>query len=189
MVAAPSVGSATLYYSGISVQDQSSLEISMDQSGATGDILIANTGNSPVRSVYVTISASAHPQTASSSTFIGTLNVDDYSSVAWDSTQGAAHVVVNFKDIDNAIHTITKDVSVGNSSFNGTAGARAGFNGTARGGGGLLGILGGGRGGVPGSASSSDLPLVPIGIGVVVVAVVGFFGWRHFKGKKKKESS
>ncbi len=184
----PSVGASALYYSGVSVEDQSSLEISMDQSGASGDILIANTGNSPIRSVYVTVT-SRNNQTAPVESFIGTLNVDDYSSVAWDTSYGAAHVVVNFKDSRNTLHTITKDVTANGGSVAGTgAGRSSNFNGTPRQPG-LLGALGVRGGAAGGSASSAGgLPLVPIGIGIVVVVVV-FFAWRHFKGKKKKDAN
>lgn len=111
---------------GVSVQATPELTISEDVAaiplGGEGKmaIKIANTGNSAIRSVYVTASSKDLQVTSSQSQFIGTLNVDDY--FTYQPTVSAparlspgrytVEIAVSFKDAMNQERTIRKEVSV-----------------------------------------------------------------------------
>ena len=178
-------GQTAVYVSGVVVEATPELTVSLDTSGTTPQIQVANTGNSQIRSVHVAVTATGSSSPTDS--FLGTLNVDDFSSVSVPSGAGrSVNVVVTFKDSNNAEHTMNQTLDVnGNVSF--TSGAPSGFTGNrsaaaAAGGAArnpLGALLGGGR------ASSSGPNYVLIGIGVVVVAVVGFFAYKRFKKGKK----
>ena len=190
-IVTPDTGSAFSQSYGLAVKATPALSISLDQSGTPSEVMIANTGNSQVRSVDVTVTPKNSP-TSGVQSFIGTLNVDDYSTIPLTNLQsGVMEVKVSFRDSTNQIHTLIQelDESSGLASGNSTQGSAFSRNGTARAGagGGLLGgLLGGGRPG--GSTTSGGLPLPLIIAGAVVVIVIAFFVWRHFKGSKKKET-
>ncbi len=186
-VITPNTGSAFTQSYGIVVKATPSLSISLDQSGTPAEVLIANTGNSQVRSVDVTIAAKNQPQGAVVQNFVGTLNVDDYSTIPLTSLSASTlEVTVTFRDTTNQEHTITQelDTTTGASSFgNSTQGSAFSRNGT-RGGAGGGGLLGGIFGGAQPGAAGIPLPLIIAG--VVVLAIIAFLVWRHFKGKKPK---
>jgi uncharacterized membrane protein len=90
-------------------------------------IKIANTGNSAIRSVYVSSGSKDLDVTASQSEFVGTLNVDDYftyqptvsASPGRSAGQYQLGVNVTFKDGTNQQRIIQKtvEVTVGNGAF------------------------------------------------------------------------
>ncbi|MFA6489836.1 MAG: CARDB domain-containing protein [Candidatus Micrarchaeia archaeon] len=184
-------GQKASYMSGVVVEATPEITVSLDTTGATSQIQVANTGNSQIRSVHV--SATAIGSTTPTESFIGTLNVDDYSSVALPSGSGkSVAVVVTFKDSNNAEHTAKQTLeTTGNVSFvqggrtgnstiaNGSPAAMAGGPNSNP-----LGMLFGGR---AGTAASSGPNYVVIGIVVVVVAAGGFLAYRHFKKGKKAQ--
>ncbi|VVB56632.1 Uncharacterised protein [uncultured archaeon] len=191
----PSSGNAFGQSFGLSVTATPQLSISLDQSGEPAQVMLANTGNSQVRSVDVTVTSESNPREAPVRSFIGTLNVDDYSSVSLASgASGTLNVEVTFRDSSNQPHTITRQLDAGSSGLsfmtNGTGTVRSGTVSSLGGRpatGGLLGGLLGGRPG--GSTGASGLPLPLILAALVVVAIAAFLLWRHFKGKKKKETA
>ena len=180
-------GQKATYVSGVVVEATPEITVSLDTTGAAPQIQVANTGNSQIRSVHVSATA-AGSQTPTDS-FIGTLNVDDFSSVALPSGSAkSVNVVVTFKDSINAQHTMDQLLDTnGNVSFT-QGGSRAGF--AANGNGSSqstrnnnpLGFLLGGR---AGASAPSGPNYVVIGIVLVVVAAGGFLAYRHFKKGKK----
>lgn len=184
-VITPSTGSAFTQSYGIVVKATPSLSISLDQSGTPAEVLIANTGNSQVRSVDVTVASKNQPQGAVVQNFVGTLNVDDYSTiplVGLDS--GTLKVTVTFRDTTNQQHTLMQelDTATGASFGNSSMGSAFARNGSAARGGGLFG--GGTR-----SGASSDLPFPLILGGVAVLIVVAYLIWRRLRGRKKTKTA
>lgn len=183
-------GQKATYVSGVVVEATPQITVSLDTTGATPQIQVANTGNSQIRSVHV--SATAAGSSAPTDSFIGTLNVDDFSSVALPSGSArSVDVEVTFKDSNNAQRTIKQTLDTnGNVSFT-QGGARTGFaasgNGSpqanaARGGNNPFGFLLGGR---TGGSAPTGPNYVVIGIVIVIVAAGGFLVYRHFKKGKK----
>ncbi len=153
-------------------------------SGSSGTALIqiANTGNGPIRSVYVsTASTDSINIVGATDKFVGTLNVDDSATfqltinVRNSATQGSNTLPIKivFKDATDQEHTIIKnvDVPIYSQSDAATYGAfsnSTGFGGRNRGGnGGLFG-----------------LGLIPTIIIAVIVIILGYFGYKRWKGKK-----
>jgi hypothetical protein len=181
-------GNPTLFDAGIAVSATPEITVSLDSSSGTPEVTVANTGNSQIRSVYVSV----RPEGAQSATesFVGTLNVDDFASVSLGSTNVGRNVLVSirFRDSDNHEQTVNRTLQpIGNQSFV-QQGARSGsqnqgygnFSSRSRN---PLGMLLG-----PGGASSSgpDLTTLVIAI-VVVVAIIGYGVYAFFiKGRKKK---
>ena len=166
----PGVGSPVSQSIGLSVSATPQLTISLDNSASPAQVTIANTGNSPIRSVDVTVSSKSQPNAAPVENFVGTLNVDDYSTVTLASTtSGVLTVDIQYRDSSNVAHSITQQLDAGNGIFSGTltngtsrsGSAANGFGGRSAAGGGLLGgLLGGGR--PSGTTANSGLPIIPI---------------------------
>ena len=178
-------GQKAVYISGVVVEATPEITVSLDTSGATSAIQVANTGNSQIRSVHV--SATAAGSSTPTDSFMGTLNVDDFSSVSLPSGSAKSVAVeVTFKDSNNAQHSVKQTLeTTGNVSFTqgGTRSTFATDNSSPAAGGrsnnplGML--LGGSR------TAASGPNYVVIGLAVAVVAAGGFIAYRHFrKGKK-----
>jgi len=187
----PNAGQAVSYNMGISVAATPEITVTLDTTGTTPSVQVANTGNSQIRSVYASAKATGS-QTATES-FMGTLNVDDFATLTLGSaaTGRSVNVEIRFRDTSNQEHTVTKTLSAtaGNSSFvqgtrNQTGGMAAGAAGNFanRNSNNPLGMLFGGAGGR--SAASSGPDLLTIGVVAVVVLVVAFFAYRKFFAKK-----
>lgn len=99
--------------------------------GGTVAIQISNTGNAPIRSVYVSASSGDFTITGASDKFVGTLNVDDFASmsltVGTPRSAAGNHtitVTTTFKDTNNIQHVVAKTVDVeaftGNGNFTST---------------------------------------------------------------------
>ncbi|MFH1094979.1 MAG: hypothetical protein V1728_02065 [Candidatus Micrarchaeota archaeon] len=184
----PSVGSPIAQYAGIAVQATPKISLSIDNSGAEPQLTVANSGNSPIHSVEVLIVPKNSPQASPVQSFIGTLNVDDYSSVALsgDLASGTITAEVRFKDSTNTEQTATRAIDVSSGASVLGTNVAGGFGGGNRTGGsnrspGLFGI-GGAR--AAGSAAGSPVPFI---VGAVVVIVVAYFVWRWWSKKKEKE--
>jgi len=149
---------------------------------------IANIGNGPMRSVYVSANSTKEFQlVGTTDKFIGTLNIDDFTTfqVLANVPQNLAPgdyslpIAITFKDASNEQKTIVKDLRItvysaqdagrlsmlsGSSSATSTTGSTNGFSGRQAG---LFGI-----------------PYLWI-IGGIVLLVLGYFGYKRFKGNKK----
>ena len=170
-------GQPATFNVGVAVLATPEITVGVDSSSGTTQVQIANTGNTQIRSVYVVARWSGSNR--SSESFMGTLNVDDFASVAMDTTfqpSSSIDVEIRFKDSNNLPHIVRKTLPVG-----GTAGAAIGTqngasafrrNNTT---GGPLGFL-------SNSGGSADF-VTPVVILVVVVAV-GYFAYRRFFAKK-----
>ncbi|VVB58421.1 Uncharacterised protein [Candidatus Anstonella stagnisolia] len=191
LVLTPSSGQPTRFDAGLAVSATPEITVTLDsQSGAT-QVQIANTGNSQIRSVYA--SAGFTGSQSVSESFMGTLNVDDFATLSLAGNGPSVNVVVRYRDSNNAEHventTLERSaVFTGVTGASGSSGAsqnsatgnfRQGANNNP------LGFLTGGR---QGASAGSPLGIaIPIAA-VVVVAIVGFFAYKHFT-KAKKESS
>jgi hypothetical protein len=180
----PSTGQPITYNTGVVVDATPELMINLETlSSGSKRVQIANTGNTAVRSVYVT----ARPKGSSSGateSFLGTLNVDDYETVDLSSaSSGTIEVQINFRDSNNIQHTVTKDLSTGsNSNFTGgVTGNQSRLNGSA----GQFGQRGGGIFGL--NLQSPDLGQIAITLGGLVLLIVGaWFAYKRF-WKTRKE--
>ena len=116
-------GNPIVFDAGITVSATPQITVSLDSSSGTPEVTVANTGNSQIRSVYVSVT----PQGSQSSTqsFIGTLNVDDSATVALNSETSSVAVTIRFRDSNNQEQTITKTLesTSENSSFVGGGGS------------------------------------------------------------------
>ncbi|MFA6214920.1 MAG: hypothetical protein WC717_06635 [Candidatus Micrarchaeia archaeon] len=187
----PSTGQELQYDVGLIVEATPEITVTLTSSGATQSVEVANTGNSQIRSLYASVTP-AGSSTATKS-FIGTLDVDDSSSVALDSSVSSVTVELSFRDSRNAEHTVTKTLQStgGNSSFVQSGGASragaAGMNATgaaANRNRSPLGMLTG-----PGGSTGGDTTTLAIA-GIVVVAIAGGAGYfiykKYRKGSKPK---
>ena len=182
----PFGGAAATYNAGIFVQATPEITVNLDSTSSS--VQIANTGNCQVRSVY----ASATSNGQKSESFIGTLNVDDFATLSLLTGSGrSVDVVISYRDSNNAQHTISETLeTTGNSSFAGqgnrtTAGAGS-TNAIGSQQRNPLGFLFGQGGRSATGTTSSGFGLLPIAIGVVIVAGVGYFAYKkYWKGKKK----
>jgi hypothetical protein len=113
----PSTGQPITYNVGVAVDATPELIVSLETlSSGSRRIQIANTGNTAVRSVYVTVRPRGSSSGATES-FIGTLNVDNFETVDVPSAIGQAiEVEIRFRDSNNIQHTITKDLNTGSNS-------------------------------------------------------------------------
>jgi hypothetical protein len=149
---------------------------------------IANTGNGPIRSVYITTAPTKDlPIVGATDKFIGTLNIDDFAAfqitvnVPGNLAPGRYTIPINvtFKDSTNQDHRVQEMVPVevyssgeaaANNGLSGATGSTAGgFGGRTRGGGGLFGL--------------SLIEEIVIGI---VIIVIGFFAYKRYKGGKRQ---
>jgi len=187
----PNAGQAVSYNMGITVSATPEITVALDTSGATPSVQVSNTGNSQIRSVYVS-ATSAGSQTASES-FMGTLNVDDFASLSLGSAASgrSVDVTVRFRDSNNMEHTVTKTLAAtaGNSSFVQGAGTRGNGSGTTGGNfaarsSNPLGFLFGGPGSRTASGATDGIGIVPMAIGLVIVLVAGYWAYRKYVAKK-----
>ncbi len=184
----PNAGQSATYNAGIAVDATPEITVTFDSQSGTPTVQIANTGNSQIRSVY--LSAKPAGAQAALQSFVGTLNVDDFASLPVPNSAGrSVDVIISFKDSNNQVHTVTKTLeAAGNSSFVQSGRAGAGFGGNGSQGGGRNGNPLGFLFGAGGRASSSG---GPDALAIVVVAVIviagGYLAYRKFyKGKKKQ---
>ena len=187
----PNAGQTVSYNMGISVSATPEITVTLDTSGATPSVQVANTGNSQIRSVYASAKA-AGSQTAIES-FMGTLNVDDSSSLSLgsSSTGRSVDVEVRFRDSNNLEHTVKKtlDAVAGNSSFvqsgrnqSGTTTAANSGNFAARSNNPLSMFLG--PGGRSTTGTTDGIGIVPMAIGAAVVLAIGYLLYRKYVAKK-----
>ncbi len=155
--------------------------VSFVSSGTQVTIRIANSGNTPIRSVFVSaVDGDGVTVTGTKDKFVGTLNVDDFGSfqttvrVAGTCSDGCTlPIVITFKDADNEEHTVRKEVTVS----------------------------GEGAGAVSGEPTTTEMPYgmrrsatssLPFGLsifhiaGAVLVAGVALFMYKRWKGGKAK---
>ena len=172
---------------GILVQAASKLSVTSETSpttitpGSTADLTVklSNVGDSAIRSVIVTLSSDTVIITSGKENFLATLNVDDTSSAvakvrASSSVKpedNALTATITFKDSNNQEHTVEKTIYLSTSAA-GSVQSSTGVttsNGTYQ---------------FRNNSQQGLMGLLPYAIGAVVIAVVGFFGYRWWKGKK-----
>ena len=182
-------GQEVPYNVGLQVEATPEITVTLDTTGSTPSVQVANTGNSQIRSVYAT--ATPEGSQTSSESFMGTLNVDDFAALSLGSgaTGRSVNVSINFRDSNNMEHTITTTLAAtaGNSTFvqgtrvaGGAAGAAGNFAGRSSN---PLGFLLGGNRAAAGGATGG-IGIVPIVIIVVVVAGAGYLIYRKYYAKK-----
>jgi len=188
----PNAGQAVSYNMGISVSATPEITVTLDTSGATPAVQVANTGNSQIRSVYA--SAKAAGSQAAIESFMGTLNVDDSSSLSLgsSSTGKSVEVEVRFRDSNNLEHTVKKtlDAVAGNSSFVQSGRNQTGMPTAANSGNSAarsnnpLGMLFG-QGGRAATGATDGIGIVPMAIGAIVIIGAGYLIYRKYFAKKK----
>lgn len=162
--------------------------ISSGTSGVAITAQIANTGNSPIRSVYVSALPSRNFEIAGATDkFVGTLNVDDFTTFQFtmnvpDRVPAGNYTLpirITFRDSTNAEHTLEENVAItvysladatrlgGIASFSGNST----FSGRRNGGSGFFGV--------------SLLTPLNIGIGIAVL-IAAYFGYRKLKPAARK---
>ncbi len=180
---------------GITVEATPGIEVSSStqpafvSSGSNGVIVlaqIANTGNGPIRSVYITTASTKDlPVVGATDKFIGTLNIDDFAAfqitvnVPPNLAPGEYSIPINvsFKDSTNQLHEVQRQVPIRIYS-QADAAANNGFSGATGG----SGFRGRGNGGLFGLSLVEEIVLV------IVVAVAAYFGYRWYRGKKKQQA-
>jgi|GEM_PF-666526 len=193
LVLTTSSGQTARFDAGMAVSATPQITVTLDSQGGTTQVQIANTGNSQIRSVYAIARAEGSQQTTES--FLGTLNVDDFSTLDLPSgAAGSIEVEIRYRDSNNEQHvektTLEKSaVFTGSASASGVSGASqnsAAAAGTFRQGqNNPLGFLTGRQG----ASTSNPLAIaIPIAA-VVVVAIVGFFAYKHFTKKKEHKQT
>jgi hypothetical protein len=141
--------------------------------GETVALEISNTGNAPIRSVYVSASSKDYTIAGASDKFVGTLNVDDFTTMSLTvlARGGTGNhtitVTTSFKDSNNIPHVVTKTVDVG--AFTGNGNFTSATFGNRRSQGIIFGL------------SWEEI------IGGVVVIVIAYFAYKRFikRGAKK----
>lgn len=173
---------------GVRVDASPQLLVTSDQqatdSGITVTLNIANVGDTAVRGVYVKASSQGFRITSASDKFIGTLNLDDSSTMALTlSPRGPAgqqnaqpeqtvEVTVSYKDPVNEEHTVKNVITIQPSAPPGALGTSAtGANARFR---------------RPGQASGFlGLDLIQWAGVIVGAIVIGFLAFRWYKRRKK----
>jgi hypothetical protein len=179
---------------GITVNATPSLDVSASTqpsfvSSGTSNVVvlaeIANTGNGPIRSVYITTGPSSQIQViGATNKFIGTLNIDDFAAfqvtvnVPPNLAPGnySIPIIVSFKDSTNTPYSITEAIPLTVYS----AGQAAAYNGGTS--------TPGGSGTYAGRRSSGGLfglGLIPTVVIGIVILVLAFFGYKKYIAKKK----
>jgi hypothetical protein len=156
---------------GVPVTATPDLTVTATSQSGVVTVQISNTGNAPIRSVYVSASSNDFAIAGGSDKFVGTLNVDDFATISLTvgaQRPGASNhtiiVTTSFKDSNNIPHVITKNIDVTASSSNFTSttfGARR-----------SSGVIFG-------------LDWTEI-IGGIVVIVIAYFAYRHFRKRGAK---
>jgi len=164
-------------------------ELTDDSAGANVlSVTIANTGDTAVRGVYARAYSDDYSFTGSADKFIGTLNLDDSSTLTLTlaslKADGSVTVEVSYKDPLNVEHTVTQVIPVSSgvgASADASVDAPA-VDGRMQGPGGA-----GGFGGLL-SISRGLGDLLPYVIGVVVL-VVAFLAYRFWRKRKEKAAA
>lgn len=177
---------------GIPVRSKANLLVTPDANPKTASatantnmvLTIANTGDADVRGVYASAASEDFSFSGASDAFIGTLNLDDSSTMSLTLvpkgrvTAGNHYIAltVTYKDALNAEHTQVENltVSVVGAGATGAEAATGGSQAFAAG--------ASGRRSAPGFGLSNPLFLA---VAAIVLAVAGFFGYRWYKGRKK----
>jgi hypothetical protein len=178
------------------IQATPELTISNGQNVVPGNeskvpIKIANTGNSAIRSAYVTIEPGADSdlRVTSGTEFIGTLNVDDsYTAqpiVAVPFATGSypLSVTVTYRDSMNQERNVTKEIylDVGNSGGFSGSGNTASFSGNGTFNRGQLSRNN------TGGIRVFGIDIIPI-VAVLIVLAIAYFIWiKKFKRKKEDQ--
>jgi uncharacterized membrane protein len=156
--------------------------VSSGSSGVKILAQVANTGNGPIRSVYVSTKSTKDLRViGTTDKFIGTLNVDDFATfqinvnVPPNTVAGDYQmpITLTFKDSKNEEHTVNRDVTVTVYSAQdaagfGAAGSADSTAARARNGG-LFGL--------------GPIPTIAIAI---IIIVAGYFGYKKWKAGKNK---
>ena len=159
----------------------------LGSNGLEATIRIANSGNTQIRSVYVSSDSTDNIMVDGiSEKFIGTLNIDDFATYQIDlrllkpdaSGKYVLPLTITFKDGNNEKHTITKNIEI--KSENGLF-QSLGAGATDSAGAESAGTRFAGNRTIPGGLS----PLL-IGAGVILMAVLGYFGYRKWRGSKNE---
>ncbi|MEM3399723.1 MAG: hypothetical protein QXP42_02740 [Candidatus Micrarchaeia archaeon] len=184
----PSSGSPIFFTVGIEVDATPEITVSLTTKNSRPSVQIVNTGNCQIRSVY----AKAYVKGTSTRTedFIGTLAVDDYSTLFLDAIPYPGQTVVveiSFRDTNNIKHTIREELQVGTSAI--YAGIRqqtggipqAGINRSFARTPDPLRMLLGPTAGEPTATNPLSLGLIIVLVGGI--AVVIYFAYRRWRGK------
>jgi hypothetical protein len=144
-------------------------------------ITVANTGDTPVRGVYLSAQSKDVRFTGASDRFIGTLNLDDTASMTLTPAMQigrngsrSIQIIVTYKDALNIEHTQTKDIELGG-TFDGTT-----FANSANGAAGTNQRFGRQQ------QNSATFGLDPLMIGIAIVLLLAaFFGYKWVKRREK----
>ena len=164
---------------GIEVQAKPELLLTVDNAGAAGSnavtLTVANVGDTPVRGVYIKTSSRAFRIVGASDKFIGTLNLDDSTTMAINlqprggsGNESTLDVAITYKDPNNQEHVLRQsipisanDLAAGNGA-NGAAGTR--FR--------------------QGTRGPLGIDLIGWAVILVAVGVGGVLGYRWYKKRK-----
>lgn len=160
------------YNVGILIQATPSIiltsETDSTENGLETTIRIANSGNTAIRSLYVSVESSKGLEVVGSNEkFIGTLNVDDFASfqitlrTVQPQDSYSIPITVQFKDNDNKEHTIVQKVDVQAAAFPAVSSEM--------------------RPQRTGSSFGPN-PLLYVGGGVLLIGVA-YFGYKKWKGR------
>ncbi|VVC02438.1 Uncharacterised protein [Candidatus Burarchaeum australiense] len=187
----PSTGQTIIYTTGITVEATPEITINLEGTSSTGktQILVANTGSTQIKSVYVTAKPNGVANAPVTENFIGTLSVDDYATVELSSVSSQVDVEVRFRDSNNIQHTVksTLDSSEGTINYTSSANMPGGVGGISNRTGGFAGrssnplsmLFGGAAGG-----RSSGPDWTTIAIAVVVLAVITYLVYTRYWKKR-----
>jgi len=166
-------GTTTTQTVGIFVSATPDVTITAGSSSGNVVMQISNTGNAPIRSVYVTAEPQGFTVSGSTDRFVGTLNVDDFATLSLtpgvsttaqgNSGKRSVLVTVSFKDSNNLPHVVKKSVDV---EYSGSAAA---FQ-------------------ASGNRSTNRGVIFGLGwvelIGGAVILVIAYFVYRHFRKRR-----
>ena len=171
-------GGSVVYNVGVPVEATPEVKVIMTEEGGAGQIQITNTGNTQIRSVNMVVTQDGSLESTES--FIGTLNVDDYSTMSLSGNPSQVRVTLAFRDSNNQLHTVEKTLSAGSTVADSSTGSQ---NGAFRSGNmsRSMGLFGPGT---SGGSSQTDYAL--LGGIVVVVVVAGYLFYRRFLAKPKQ---
>ncbi|MDD5317438.1 MAG: hypothetical protein PHF51_01750 [Candidatus ainarchaeum sp.] len=170
----PDGGKASVFNAGIPVVATPEITVSI-----VGSLIqVANTGNSAVRSVYV-IARPAGSTGGTSESFMGTLNVDDFSTLDMPSmgfgpaSSNAIEVEIRFRDTNNAEHVLTKAIDATSAVFSTNATNMTGFAGAGR---------------FQQQAGIAGIPYgtIMLAAAAIIVAAGAYMGYRRFIAGKAK---
>ncbi len=177
---------------GIPVTATPNVTINADVQEGKVVVQISNTGNVAIRSVYANAESKDVALTGTTDKFIGTLNVDDFATFtlttgaqksAGAGTQAvmgagkrAIQVTVSFKDSNNQVHTVKKDVDL--QAYDASTTASTGSM--------PFGQAGAARTGRVAQGAIFGINPLFLGVGAVILAVVAYFVYKRFKKNKEK---